>query len=86
MQLFLREEAVIRLYIFFMEWEEIIQHGLRNPEWQIMFGMDSFNPMRLLASNMLSDKQLAAYILEPIIITVISGIIFFVKGADNEAL
>ena len=51
-----------------------------------MFGMDSFNPMRLLASNMLSDKQLAAYILEPIIITVISGIIFFVKGADNEAL
>ena len=32
----LREEAVIRLYIFFMEWEEIIQHGLRNPERQIM--------------------------------------------------
>lgn len=31
-----QEEAVIRLYIFFMEWEEIIQHGLRNPEWQIM--------------------------------------------------
>ena len=26
----------LRLYIFFMEWEEIIQHGLRNPEWQIM--------------------------------------------------
>ena len=48
--------------------------------------MDSFNPMRLLASNLLSDKQLAAYILEPVIITVISGIIFFVKGVDNEAL
>ena len=26
----------LRLYIFFMEWEEIIQHGLRNPERQIM--------------------------------------------------
>ena len=59
----------------------VVSNMLRN-----MFGMDSFNPMRLLASNMLSDKQLAAYILEPIIITVISGIIFFVKGADNEAL
>ena len=59
----------------------VVSNMLRN-----MFGMDSFNPMRLLASNTLSDKQLAAYILEPIIITVISGIIFFVKGADNEAL
>ncbi len=49
----------------------VVSNMLRN-----MFGMDNFNPMRLLASNMLSDKQLAAYILEPIIITVISGIIF----------
>ena len=59
----------------------VVSNMLRN-----MFGTESFNPMRLLASNMLSDKQLAAYILEPVIITVISGIIFFVKGADNEAL
>lgn len=33
----------------------VVSNMLRN-----MFGMDSFNPMRLLASNMLSDKQLAA--------------------------
>ncbi len=59
----------------------VVSNMLRN-----MFGMDSFNPMRLLASNMLSDKRLCRiYILEPVIITVISGIIFL-KASNNQSI
>ena len=47
----------------------------------------SFNPMALLSpATKLQDGMLFAYICEPIIICVICGIIFFMKGKNNEAL
>ena len=47
----------------------------------------SFNPMALLSpATKLQDGMLFAYICEPIIICVICGIIFFMKGKKKGVL
>ena len=52
-----------------------------------VMNINSFNPMALLSpATKLQDGMLFAYICEPIIICVICGIIFFMKGKNNEAL
>lgn len=54
---------------------------------QNLFGIYTFNPMIYMSpSILLDDIGLVGFILEPIIITLISGIIFFHKGEMNETL
>ena len=50
-------------------------------------GITSFNPMVYLSpSYLLPNKALIGFILEPLIIIGVSMLIFFRKGAENEAL
>lgn len=50
-------------------------------------GITSFNPMVYLSpSYLLPDKALIGFILEPLLIIGVSMLIFFRKGAANEAL
>ena len=52
-----------------------------------LFGFYTFNPMALISpSYILMDIGLIGFILEPIIIILLSGLIFFKKGAQNEVL
>lgn len=52
-----------------------------------LFGTYSFSPMSIMCpSHLIMDQSLFAFIMEPVLVTLISGIVFFVKGADNEAL
>lgn len=54
---------------------------------QNLFGTYSFSPMSIMCpSHLIMDQSLFAFIMEPVLVTLISGIVFFVKGADNEAL
>ena len=52
-----------------------------------LFGFYTFNPMALISpSYILMDIGLIGFILEPINIILLSGLIFFKKGAQNEVL
>ena len=52
-----------------------------------IFGLYTFNPMSYISpSNVLMDNGLIGFILEPLIIILVSGVIFFWKGAANEVL
>ena len=52
-----------------------------------IFDTYTFSPMTLICpSHLLLDGSLFAFVIEPVLITLLSGLIYFVKGASNEAL
>jgi hypothetical protein len=52
-----------------------------------LFNTVTFSPMALLAPSLiLKDEGLFAFVFEPLIIAVVSCVVFFIKGAENEVL
>lgn len=52
-----------------------------------LFNVYIFSPMTLICpSHLIMDQNLFAFIIEPVLVALISGIVYFVKGEGNEAL